>query len=298
MNSALHLFHKPVGPTSFSLVQTCIAAAKVRQPHRRPRVCHGGTLDPFAHGLLIMLEGSATRLFEHLHAIPKTYHATVRWGTETDTGDHLGRTTATADASNLTTSLLDEALCTFVGWHDQIPPATSAKRIDGERAYIKAHRGETVIMPPVKVYLHEARWLSHNLPLESRLELIVRGGYYVRAIARDLGRLIGCGAHLTDLHRTSIGPWLDPGAEQTVCIHSYDLLPWAPFRMLTDQEVGDLRSGNSIIKGDIKPGTWQVPAGFPEPETPLRGFHQGRLSFLLKLEAARLAVHTVFPGGI
>lgn len=298
MIPGIHLLHKPVGPTSFSLVQACIDAAKARQTHARPRICHGGTLDPFASGLLLMLAGPATRLFDHLHAIPKVYEATVRWGVETDTGDLLGQTTFTGDPSSLSPQQLDDALATFIGWHEQIPPATSAKRIGGERAYLKAHRGETVIMPPSRVYLHEAHWLRHDLPRESRLRLTSRGGYYIRALARDLGRLAGCGAHLTSLHRSAIGPWNDPGLDQLVEIHGRDLLPWASARALTDQEVGDLRQDRTILMGSVLPPDWPLPAGFPDPNAPIRGLHLGRLVFLLRPKDARLSMQTALGGGL
>src|SRR5690348_5505864 len=134
MTPGIVLMHKPVGPTSFSLVRAAMEEVKVEG--RRLKLCHGGTLDPFASGLLLMLVGPATRLFEHLHAVPKVYDATVRWGTETDNGDPLGRVVAERDASGLTADRLDEALSAFVGWHDQVPPATSNKRVDGERAYV------------------------------------------------------------------------------------------------------------------------------------------------------------------
>jgi tRNA pseudouridine55 synthase len=298
MTPGIHLFHKPVGPTSFSIVQRCIQSANQLNPHRPPRICHGGTLDPFAQGLLLILVEPATRLFDHLHAIPKVYRATIRWGVETDNGDPLGQTTFTGDPSNLSPQKLDEALASFVGWREQIPPATSAKRIDGERAYLKAHRGETVIMPPSRVYLHEARWLRHDLPKESELQMTVRGGYYVRSLARDLGRLLGCGAHLTTLHRTSIGPWNDPGPGRSVEIHGRDLLPWAPVRLLSDQEVGHLRQRQTIPRLNLLAPDWPLPPGFPEPEAPVRGFHLGRLAFLLKPQEDRLAVLSALPGGL
>ncbi len=298
MTPGIHLMHKPVGPTSFSLVQAAIQSTAAQQTHAKPKICHGGTLDPFAHGLLLMLSGSATRLFELLHTIPKVYHATVRWGIETDNGDPHGHPTFTGDPSAITAQQLDEALASFIGWHEQIPPATSNKRVDGERAYLKAHRGETVIMPPVRVYLHEARWLSHGLPHQSHLEMTVRGGYYVRALARDLGRRVGCGAHLTSLHRTAIGPWTDPGPDQTVELHGHDLLPWAPSRILSDQDVGDLRQGETIALSGIVPPTWAVPPGFPDPEAPIRGFHLGKLVALLRPLEGRLGAITALRGGL
>jgi tRNA pseudouridine55 synthase len=279
-------------------VRACLEAASTRPAQGRPKICHGGTLDPFAQGLLLILAGPATKLFDHLHAVPKVYHATLCWGIETDNGDPLGRTTFTGDASDLTAEKLDQALAGFVGWQEQIPPATSGKRIGGERAYIKAHRGETVVLPPARVYLHEARWLRHDLPRESELEIVVRGGYYVRALVRDVGRLLGSGAHLTTLQRTAIGPWNDPGPGRTIDVHGRDLLPWAPLRLLTDQELADLRQGKIISREELLPPDWSPPPGFPDPAAPIRGMHLGKLVFLLEPREEGLAVRAEFPGGI
>ena len=297
MAPGIHLMHKPVGPTSFSLVQSCIASAN--QPgHRRIKICHGGTLDPFASGLLLMLAGPATRLFEHLHDIPKVYEATVRWGIETDNGDPLGRTIFTGDASSLSISQLEQALARFVGWQEQVPPTTSAKRVGGERAYVRAHRGETFDMPTSRVYLHKAHWLEHDLPRASRIRLVVRGGYYVRSLARDLGRLLACGAHLSQLHRTSIGPWNDPGPEQHVELHGRQILPWLPSRALTDQEVGDLRQERTIATGELIAPDWSLPKGFPQPESRVRGFHLGRLIYLLQPQEEGLGPLVALAGGL
>jgi tRNA pseudouridine55 synthase len=296
MSPGLYLVHKPVGPTSFSLVQAAIDAARAARPGKRPRIVHGGTLDPFAHGLLILLAGPATKLFEHLHAIPKTYEATVRWGVETDNGDPLGAPAFTGDASGLTPGRLEDAVATFVGWQDQVPPATSNKRVDGERAYRKVHRGEEVTLPASRVYLHEARWLAHDLPRSSRLRVVVRGGYYVRALARDLGRRLGCGAHLADLYRAAIGPYADPGAGRTVHLGGRDLLPWAPTRVLTDGEVGDLRQGRPVPPGVILPPDWPLPGGFPPAHAPVRGLHLGKLACLLREGDGGLhSVATLYP---
>jgi len=298
MTPGIHLLHKPVGPTSFSVVQTCIKSLKPAPGHRPPRICHGGTLDPFASGLLLILVEPATRLFDYLHDIPKTYEAVVRWGIETDNGDPQGAVVSNGDASALSAGQLDAALASFVGWRDQTPHATSARRVDGERAYIKAHRGETVVMPPAKVYLHEAAWLSHDLPNSSRLRLTVRGGYYVRALGRDLGRLLGCGAHLCELRRASIGPWVDPGLDNVVEINGRGLLPWAQARVLTDQEVGDLRERGTIGMGTLQPPEWNVPEGFPPPGGIVRGFHREKFCFLLEKLEIQLKVVTALRGGL
>lgn len=300
----IHLLHKPAGPTSFSLVQSCIDALKAERPDRRPRVCHGGTLDPFADGLLLMLVGHAVKLFDHLHAVPKAYHATVRWGVETDNGDPLGRVVSTDDANSLaslTPARLDATLASHIGWHEQTPHSTSAKRVDGERAYVKAHRGEHVEMKPARVYMHEARWLAHRLESndapESDIAITVRGGYYVRALARDLGRQLGCGAHLRMLRRVSIGPWHDPGIGASTHIHGRSLLPWAPSRELNDQEVGDLRQDRTIDPINVQPPEWPMPAGFPDPQPPIRAFHRDKLAFLLAPAFGRLKPIAVFSGG-
>jgi tRNA pseudouridine55 synthase len=298
MTPGIHLTHKPVGPTSFSLVQAFMAGAERRPGKRALRVCHGGALDPFASGLLLILVEPATRLFDYLHAIPKVYDATVQWGVETDNGDPHGKATFTGDPSGLSPQHLDDALGTFVGWHEQIPPSTSNKRIGGERAYLKAHRGETVEMPPTHVYLHEARWLDHDLPRQSRLQLVARGGYYIRALARDLGRQLRCGAHLSQLHRSAIGPWNDPGVDRTVEIHGREILPWASARVLSDQDVGDLRQDKPIAMGEILAPDWPLPAGFPDAEPPIRGFHRDRLCFLLNPVEEKLQVLTALRGGL
>jgi len=298
MTPGIHLLHKPVGPSSFAFMSACIESVPDAHARKRPRICHGGTLDPFASGLLLILVQPATQLFDYLHAIPKVYHATVRWGTETDNCDPHGATIFSGDPSGLSLEKLDNALLAFVGWREQVPPATSAKRIDGERAYLKAHRGETVILPPSRVYLHEANWLNHDLPRESQLRLVVRGGYYVRALARDLGRLLGCGAHLTALHRTAIGPWADPGPGGHVELHGREILPWASVRLLCDQEVGDLRQSRQIPMGQLLPPSWPVPESFPDPQAPIRGFHRGRLVYLLRLEEGWLSALVALRGGL
>jgi tRNA pseudouridine55 synthase len=268
MRPGLYLAHKPVGPTSFTLVRALQEEVSVSRPSG---VCHGGTLDPFAHGLLLLLVGPATKLMDFVHAAPKVYVAQVSWGAETDNGDLLGKKVAEGDAAALTPAALDAALLDFVGWRDQVPPATSAKKVGGEPAYRKAHRGEEVVLPPSRVYLHAARWAGHQLPFSSTLELTCRGGYYVRALARDLGRLTGARAHLTALHRTAIGPWADPGPDRRVGVFGAGLLPWLPSRGLTDDEAKAARREQNVPRGLLRPGTWKFPEGFPDADSPVRG---------------------------
>jgi tRNA pseudouridine55 synthase len=296
MVPGIHLLHKPVGPSSFSLVQEFSRT----QPPPAKKLCHGGTLDPFASGLLLILVQPATRLFDYLHKIPKVYEATVCWGAETDNGDPLGKVVFTGDAASLTPEGLEEALRGFIGWREQTPPPFSARRVGGERAYLKAHRGEAVEMPPTQIYLHEATWLSHDLPRCSRLRMTVRGGYYVRALARDIGRLLGCGAHLSELHRASIGPWNDPGPGQNSVLAGRDILPWAPSRILSDQDVGDLRKEKTIPLGELIEPDWKLPEGFPDAQSPIRGFHLEKFCFLLAPaeDATQLKLIAPLSGGL
>lgn len=293
----IHLVHKPVGGTSFAIVKAFMREAR-EAGQGKLAVGHGGTLDPFADGLLLILAGQATRLMELMHPLPKTYEATVAWGRETDTCDPLGQTVSEADASSLTPDALDAALRAFLGWHDQVPPATSAKKIGGEAAYKKAHRGEEVVLPPSRVYLHEAAWSSHDLPRSSVLRITCRGGFYVRSLARDLGRALGCGAHLATLRRTAIGPWSDPGLDRRELVTGEALVPWCRARRLDDDEARRLGQGQAIPLGTLEPPAWALPEGFPDPAAPLRGLHDGRLIALLKESDGGLRTTANLRGGL
>ncbi len=297
MDPGLYLVHKPVGPTSFSIVREFQQEIEATGG-RKLGVCHGGTLDPFAEGLLLVLVGQATKLFDYLHAIPKVYEAEIVWGRETDNGDPGGRVVAEGDPSGLTPEVIEAEASTFLGWHDQVPPATSAKKIDGEPAYRKVHRGESVTLPPSRVYLHRLRWIEHGLPHRSRVELTCRGGYYVRAFARDLGRRLGCPAHLSALKRTAIGPWSDPHPGTRVHVGGADLLPWLSSRALTDQDLGDLRKGEPISQGLLSTPAWPLPHGFPPGEERVRAFHRGRLAALLRPVEHGLVLDVELRGGL
>ena len=286
--SALWLCHKPIGSTSAALV------AELRDRLSGPyplKVSHGGALDPFASGLVLLLVGAANRVFERLHEVPKCYTAEVAWGRETDTGDLHGATVGTLGGAP-PAEALDEALARCVGWHAQVPPATSNKWVDGERAYQRAHRGEVVVLPPSRVYCHAARWVRHDLPWASTLEVSVRGGYYVRSLARDLGRALGCGAHLRALTRTAIGPWCDPPPGPAVQQVGADLLPWLPAVLLSDAEWGAVRRGAALPERVDRPPRWPLPPDFPAP-TGSVAQHRGRL-----VAVGGPAGATLLPGGI
>lgn len=279
VESGLFLTHKTVGQSSFDVVRGFKRQA-YEAGQKKWALGHGGTLDPFAHGLLLVLSGQATRLMELMHPLPKTYVADIAWGVETDTCDHMGLTVSES-ANRPEAAALEGALAEFMGWQDQVPPATCAKKIDGEAAYKKAHRGETFELRPSRVYLHEAKWLSHEEGM-SRLELTCRGGFYVRSLARDLGRKLGSLAHLKALHRTAIGPWKDPGEGVQALIQGEALIPFCPTRRLNEKEADHLAHGRAIERGELSQALWPLPEGFPDPGFPVRGIHEGRLVALLK----------------
>lgn len=297
VESGVFLVHKRVGESSFDVVRRFKHAA-YEAGQKKWALGHGGTLDPFAEGLLLVLSGQATRLMELMHPLPKTYEARVVWGLETDTCDHLGLPVMEGDASTLEPAALDAALAGFLGWRDQIPPATCAKKIDGESAYKKAHRGEEVILPPSRVYLHEAAWIAHDLPRASMLRITCRGGFYVRSLARDLGRLLGCGAHLERLQRTAIGPWTDPGEGRERLLKGCDLIPWCPSRILSEEEADHLLHGRAIPVGEFQVALDALPEGFPDPGAPIRGIHGEQLVALLKVMEGQLRTTANLRGGI
>ena len=197
---------KPEGVTSHDVVAT----VRRRLP-RGTRVGHTGTLDPFATGVLPIVIGKATRLSQFLTASRKQYTADVAFGSATDTADRTGTVIATAPSSAceaLTADVVATALAAFVGTHPQVPPAHSAKKIEGERAYVLARRGEEVTLPAVEVTAHALTLAGWDAATRvATVQLDTAAGYYVRSLARDLGAALGVPAHLSGLRRTASGPF-------------------------------------------------------------------------------------------
>lgn len=170
------------------------------------RVGHAGTLDPFASGLLVVLVGSATRLSHFLVGLPKQYVGSLRLGVETDTHDDTGRTvTECDDWRGLRDEEVAAAMRGFLGPSMQIAPRYSAKKIDGVAAHRRTRRGEVVALEPHPVEVRTFDLVERGGP-DVHFACDVSSGTYVRALARDLGRALGCGAHLTALRRLRVGP--------------------------------------------------------------------------------------------
>jgi tRNA pseudouridine55 synthase len=193
------LVDKPAGKTSHDVVQHVRRVLGIRAAG------HTGTLDPFATGLLVVLVGRATRLARFVEVQPKTYFATGRLGRRTTTDDLTGDVIGSESSQFIPETLLRETLEGFLGTQSQRPPQFSAKRVDGERSYRKARRGEPVDLADVSVTVHGITLLGYRPP-EFEFRLTVSAGTYVRAIARDLGDQLQVGAHLTGLRRETIGP--------------------------------------------------------------------------------------------
>ncbi len=291
--SGILLVDKTEGPTSHDVVQQARRVLGIR------RIGHTGTLDPFASGLLILCVGRATRLAEYFHIPAKRYEAHLRLGMETSTHDRSGEIVAESEEwRNVSRERLEESLGKMVGAIAQRPPAVSAKRVEGRRAHALVRSGSFVALPDVQVTVHELRVLEFRPPM-LRLAAHVSTGTFVRAIARDLGRDLGCGAHLTALRRVAIGhlrasdglpdrmliqgvareevlgsaAWREPGAEMT----------WLPSRELTKEELGLARSGRPLMmsgsadrRGETGEGGETGEEG-PGVDRPVRLLHDGRL---------------------
>jgi len=191
---------KPRGPTSHDIV------ASARRLFRTRQVGHAGTLDPMATGVMVLLFGEATKLSGHMTRHDKAYEATVGFGAETDTLDAEGSVIRSAelDSNWLTASRLEQALGAELERTTQVPPAFSAVRVGGRRAHRLSRRGEAVHLEPRSVHVAELRLLEWS-STRARLQLVVSKGYYVRALARDLGERLGVPAQLTELRRTASG---------------------------------------------------------------------------------------------
>jgi tRNA pseudouridine55 synthase len=203
---AVLVVDKPVGPTSFTVVRQIRRAAGVR------RVGHGGTLDPLASGVLPVCLGEATKLAPFLLGADKEYDVTIRLGVETDTDDADGTVTATEDPSRVSEPALRQALERFRGSISQVPPAFAAIKRDGRPLYDYARAGQRVEVSPREVTIHALELLGFGGPGDVRLHVHCSKGTYVRALARDLGRALQVGAHVTALRRTRSGPFALPDA--------------------------------------------------------------------------------------
>ncbi|MFQ5679581.1 MAG: tRNA pseudouridine(55) synthase TruB [Gemmatimonadota bacterium] len=306
--SGVLLVDKSAGPTSHDVV-----AAARRALHTR-RVGHTGTLDPFATGLLLLCVERATRLVEYFHAPAKEYRAVVRLGVETSTHDREGEIVRVSEAwRRLERERLLDVVSGFQGELQQLPPAYSAKRVGGRRAHRVARGGGVPALAPVRVRIHELRALEFEPPV-LHLEASVSAGTYLRALVRDLGRELGCGAHLTDLRRTRIGPFRVEEALPDAALGALDLraltdrswwcspaeaLGWLPRRRLEEAEERLVREGRRISAGtvDPPPGVDQESSERTAGDPPVALVRGDRLVGVAVRDGAELQPRKVLSGG-
>ncbi len=199
---------KPSGPTSHDVVDF------IRRIVGQKRVGHAGTLDPLASGVLIVCLGKATRIVEYLMSSWKEYRVSMVLGVETDTGDAAGQVLTERDASVVTQENFEKVATAFVGEVDQVPPLYSAVKHGGKRLYQLAREGKVIQPSPRKVTIYSIEVISFDgcqnaqeKPWTRQAEIIVRcsSGTYIRSLCVDIGKSLGCGAHVSALRRTCVG---------------------------------------------------------------------------------------------
>lgn len=195
---------KPLGWTSFDAVKRLRGALSRRLGLKKIKVGHAGTLDPLATGVMIICTGRATKRIDELQAGVKEYIATIALGATTPSFDLETEIDATYPTAHITEELVREVLGRFIGSIEQIPPAYSACKIDGHRAYDLARKGREVQLKAKTLVIDEIELLSFS-PEEITIRTLCSKGTYIRALARDIGQSLDSGAHLTALRRTRVG---------------------------------------------------------------------------------------------
>lgn len=206
------LVDKPAGWTSFDVVnkvRSTIEAGRRRgeidYPGKRLKVGHTGTLDPLATGLLVLAVGAATKGIQKLTKLDKTYEVTMKLGQTSTTGDEEGDKTMVS-ARQPSEEEVNQAVEQFIGDIEQTPPAYSAIKVNGQRAYKLARQGKVVKIEPRQIKIYSITEVEYNYPLVS-FEVKVSSGTYIRTLAEDIGKVLKAGAYLTNLRRTSVGDY-------------------------------------------------------------------------------------------
>lgn len=268
--SGLVVVDKPAGWTSHDVV------AKMRGLAGTKKVGHAGTLDPMATGVLLLGLNKATRLLGHLSLAGKTYLATARFGVSTLTDDAEGDTTSVTDASELTDEQIRAAAARFEGPIEQVPSAVSAIKVDGQRAYARVRAGEDVKLAARPVTVSALRVgdivrssVDGSGVVDVGLTVDCSSGTYIRALARDIGGVLGVGGHLTSLRRTAIGPFGIADASTMQELEAATELPMLGITEVADRlfvrldldETGaaDVRTGRRLVGLDLS----TLPTGKP-----------------------------------
>ena len=199
-------FDKPLRWTSFDVVSKIRWQLSRRLGVKRLKVGHAGTLDPLATGVMVVCTGRATKHIDELQAEVKEYVATLQLGATTPCFDLEKPVDQTYPTEHITEELVREALARFLGRIEQVPPAYSACKVDGKRAYDLARKGEEVELKPKVLVIDEIELQDFNsATMQATIRVVCSKGTYIRALARDIGLALGSGAHLVSLRRTRVG---------------------------------------------------------------------------------------------
>ncbi len=275
--------------------------AVVKSLTRAQKVGHGGTLDPLATGVLPIALGDATKTVPYVMDAPKAYAFELRFGERRDTDDATGKVVESSDRRP-SDAEIEAALPAFRGLIAQVPPAYAAVKVQGERAYDLARRGETVELAPREVRVDGLELVGRPDADRAAFRMRCGKGAYVRAIARDLGLALGCGAHVTALRRTRVGPF---AAEDAISLDSLarvvedDTLPQAlvpvatalagiPALAVTEPQAHRLRSGQAVRVTPASLGEDVAAAAT------VRVMRAGELVALARLEGGELSPVRVF----
>jgi len=226
-------FDKPLTWTSFNLVAKIRRHLCQRLGVRKLKVGHAGTLDPLATGVMVICTGKATKRIDELQAHVKEYVATLQFGATTPCFDLEKPIDQTYPTEHITEALVREVLSRFLGRIEQVPPAFSACKIDGKRAYDLARKGKEVELKPKVLVIDEIELLDFNQEkMQATIRVICSKGTYIRALARDIGQALNSGAHLIALRRTRVG---DVRVED--CMKVEDFPDWLESQELRNNEI-------------------------------------------------------------
>jgi tRNA pseudouridine55 synthase len=278
--SGFLVLDKPSGPTSFGMV------GKVRRALGVKKVGHLGTLDPLATGVLVLAVGQGTKLIEYFMKLDKVYEVELEFGKVSDTYDSEGEIEVVPNAILPEQSDVEAALTQFVGQIQQVPPAFSAIKVKGKRAYALARAGQAVELKARPVVIHSIKWRGFS---GSRLSLEVHcgSGTYIRSLVHDLGQVLGCGAIMTDLRRTRVGEF---SLSQAVDLDSIEsgmialetvVADW-PHYILSESELKRLHNGQ-LIEAPQRVGSEESPY-------PRVCFYQDELVSLVEEDAGQFRV--------
>ncbi len=293
---------KPGGWTSHDVV------ARVRRLTRIKRVGHTGTLDPMATGVLVVCLGQATRIIEYLVGHDKQYRATIRLGIETDTYDAQGRVIAEKPVA-VNESALRKSLEALVGDIEQVPPMFSAIKRGGQKLVDLARKGVEVEREPRQVVIHSINLLRFDPP-DATIDVRCSAGTYIRSLAHDLGRALGCGAHLSALTRTAVGNFTLPQAvplaafETAVGSGSWATLlrpldaALAGFPSITLSESDAARARHGLVLSLVLSEVEAVVEGTVEADLVRVYDPSGRIVGLMRFDATRneLKPHKILTG--